>query len=246
MSCLSEELPLQVSTELCRILALSSPVHLNLCPPATRLLAYTSLLDWLHPCVTRFPSTTCTPPKSPLFTYAMIVFWLAIQSLHTTLPKGCNLHKYCCWLVLILSLHLPLPNPPSPKKTQALYFLFFLIYTDVFLWPAQHPSSHLKSLSYLSNNVFCFTYPDFVFWPAPLDSHIESVCSHGCKIKDRNYFRVRPKNTNVCSELPEKSTRNVFDEVLQLIRHQPCTHTQCFTSICWTQPLRSQKKFGGI
>lgn len=129
-------------------------------------------------------------------------------------------------------LHLPLPNPPPPKKTQALYFLFFLIYTDVFLWPAQHPSSHLKSLSYLSNNVFCFTYPDFVFWPAPLDSHIESVCSHGCKIKDRNYFRVRPKNTNVCSELPEKSTRNVFDEVLQLIRHQPCTHTQCFTSIC--------------
>lgn len=143
-------------------------------------------------------------------------------------------------------LHLPLPNPPPPKKTQALYFLSFLIYTDVFLWPAQHPSSHLKSLSYLSNNVFCFTYPDFVFWPAPLDSHIESVCSHGCKIKDRNYFRVRPKNTNVCSELPEKSTRNVFDEVLQLIRHQPCTHTQCFTSICWTQPLRSQKKFGGI
>lgn len=113
-------------------------------------------------------------------------------------------------------LHLPLPNPPPPKKTQALYFLFFLIYTDVFLWPAQLPSSHLKSLSYLSNNVFCFTYPDFVFWPAPLDSHIESVCSHGCKIKDRNYFRVRPKNTNVCSELPEKSTRNVFDEVLQL------------------------------
>lgn len=95
MSCLSEELPLQVSTEL-RILALSSPVHLNLRPPATRLLAYTSLLDWLHPCVTRFPTTSCTPPKSPLFTYAMIVFWLAIQSLHTTLPKGCNLHKYCC------------------------------------------------------------------------------------------------------------------------------------------------------
>lgn len=250
MSTLSEELPLQVSTEL-RILALSSPVHLNLCPPATRLLAYTSLLDWLHPCVTRFPTTSCTPPKSPLFTYAMIVFWLAIQSLHTTLPKGCNLHKNCCWLVLILSLNHIIfiflyLTPPPPKKTQALYFLFFLIYTDVFLWPAQHPSSHLKSLSYLSNNVFCFTYPDFVFWPAPLDSHIESVCSHGCKIKDRNYFRVRPKNTNVCSELPEKSTRNVFDEVLQLIRHQPCTHTQCFTSICWTQPLRSQKKFGGI
>lgn len=197
------------------------------------------------------PTTSCTPPKSPLFTYAMIVFWLAMQSLHTTLPKGCNLHKYCCWLVLILSLNHIIfiflyLTPPPPKKTQALYFLFFLIYTDVFLWPAQHPSSHLKSLSYLSNNVFCFTYPDFVFWPAPLDSHIESVCSHGCKIKDRNYFCVRPKNTNVCSELPKKSTRNVFDEVLQLIRHQPCTHTQCFTSICWTQPLRSQKKFGGI
>lgn len=110
------------------LLALSSPVHLNLCPPATRLLAYTSLLDWLHPCVTRFPSTTCTPPKSPLFTYAMIVFWLAIQSLHTTLPKGCNLHKYCCWLVLILSLNhiifIFLYLTPHPLKKPKLCISF--------------------------------------------------------------------------------------------------------------------------
>lgn len=136
MSCLSEELPLQVSTELCRILALSSPVHLNLCPPATRLLAYTSLLDWLHPCVTRFPSTTCTPPKSPLFTYAMIVFWLAMQSLHTTLPKGCNLHKYCCWLVLILSLNhiifIFLYLTPHPLKKPKLCISFSFKFTQMF------------------------------------------------------------------------------------------------------------------
>lgn len=74
------------------------------------------------------PTTTCTPPKSLLFTYAMIVFWLAIQSLHTTLPKGCNLHKYCCWLVLILSLNhiifIFLYLTPHPLKKPKLCISF--------------------------------------------------------------------------------------------------------------------------
>lgn len=57
----------------------------------------------------------------------LLMQWLSF-GLHTTLPKGCNLHKYCCWLVLILSLNhiifIFLYLTPHPLKKPKLCISF--------------------------------------------------------------------------------------------------------------------------